>query len=417
MTKCRWISQNSCEKLTGNESGGGARPIGAVIAVGLAVALSLFGDQAMYVILPVRYTELGLSAVQVGILLSVNRWIRLLTNQIAERLLRGRAARPLFAAALLTGSLLTAGYAFAPSFLLLLFLRMAWGACWSIIRHTGVMVTIGIAGTGREGRLMGVYIGLVQVGFVAGNGLAGLFFDAAGFQTTFLLAAALSLAAVPMALVGRKRSQRSHSRPASTWRSPRGGMFSLTVRGFIVSLVGAGLIMSTLGYLLKAQFGESVPIGPVVLGIATVNGLLLAAQHVINGVGSPLFGGVIDKRGLLPAQYVGFGVAGISLLAAGLLHGSTLLVPLVLVFFVMSAVSRLAAEAQAAAAGPKAYASFATATDLGSAAGPMLGWIGIEVAQSGLVFWAGGGLFLAGAVVALIAARTGAGNPTPEAEQ
>ena len=172
------------------------RSIFGVVAVGSAVALSLFGDMAMYVILPVQYVELGLSALQVGVLLSANRWVRLITNHLAERMLHRYSGRVLFPMALLLGSLLTAAYSTQPAFAMLLLLRMAWVLCWSFIRHTGVMTTIGVAGPKRAGRLMGIYVGLIQAGFVAGTFAGGLLFDGRGFQSTFLIVAAISLAVV-----------------------------------------------------------------------------------------------------------------------------------------------------------------------------------------------------------------------------
>jgi len=55
--------------------------------VGGATAFSLLGDQALYAVLPVYLEPLGLSAIQVGVLLSANRWVRLLTNHLAHRIL------------------------------------------------------------------------------------------------------------------------------------------------------------------------------------------------------------------------------------------------------------------------------------------------------------------------------------------
>jgi len=402
----KMIENNSLNESSSDPRSGS---IFGVIGVGAAVALSLFGDMAMYVILPVQYAELGLSALQVGVLLSANRWVRLITNQVAERMRRRFSSRVLFPTALLVGSILTAAYATGPVFALLLLLRMAWGLCWSFIRHTGVMTTIEIAGSRRAGRLMGVYIGLVQVGFVAGTFVAGVLFDGGGFRTAFLVAAALSLAAVPTAVLSNRRSRITLRGPRVAGGQLTGAMLSLAIRGFIVTLVGAGLIMSTLGFLLRSHFGDTVSVGSLVIGVTTVNGMLLASQYLIKGVGSPLFGVMIDRHGLLRAQYLGFAAAGLSLLALAVFKSTSLLIPLMIVFFASAAVSRLAVESQAAVAGPRTYSSLATATDLGAAVGPILGWVGIELAQSGLVFWVGGGLFLVGALVALVT-RSAAGE-------
>lgn len=375
---------------------------GGVVTVGSAVALSLFGDMAMYVILPVQYVELGISAIQVGILLSANRWVRLITNRVAEKALHHFGGSLLFPSALLCGSLLAVAYSTAPTFVILLLLRMVWGLCWSFIRHTGVMTTIRIAGSQSAGRRMGIYVALLQAGFVAGTFAAGILFDATGFRTTFLLAAAMSLAALPPALLSGRRSAATdiHQREKQTPLVLVSVLLSL--RGFIVSLVGAGLVMSTLGYLLRSRFGDAISIGTAVIGITTVNGAMLAAQYVINGAGSPLFGVLIDRHGLSQSQVVAFAASGATLLAAGILQATPVLVPLVIVFFVSASVARLAVESQAALAGPRAYSGLATATDLGSAVGPVLGWVGIELAHSNLLFWVGSSLFFIGAILAIV---------------
>ena len=51
--------------------------IGSTALLGAATAFSLLGDQTLYSVLPVYYGDLGLSPMQVGLLLSANRWVRL----------------------------------------------------------------------------------------------------------------------------------------------------------------------------------------------------------------------------------------------------------------------------------------------------------------------------------------------------
>ena len=56
----------------------------SVVFIALATAFSLLGDQMLYSVLPTYYAELGLMPYQVGLILSVNRWVRLITNSLAE---------------------------------------------------------------------------------------------------------------------------------------------------------------------------------------------------------------------------------------------------------------------------------------------------------------------------------------------
>lgn len=376
------------------------------IGIALAVALSLFGDMAMYVILPVSFAEIGLTAIQVGILLSANRWIRLLTNRIAERTLRRVGAALPFLASLIGGSVIASLYALVPGFWILLILRVSWGVCWSFIRHTGVMTTVGVAGN-RPSRYLGIYLAFLQGGFVAGTFVAGLLFDSVGYRSALLIASALSLSALAPGVLGLRRSAAATGAPDSPLRLPlrkRGfaETASLSARGFTVSLVSAGLVMSTLGYLLKSRLGESTTIGGLSIGITTLTGAVLASRYVISGAGSPVFGILIDRVGVTRVQVISYLVAGGSLVASAFADTIGILLPFVILFFAGSAISRLAVESEAAQLGARAYSNIATSTDLGSALGPMLGWIGIEVTSSDLVYWAGGGLFLIGAVLAAI---------------
>ena len=386
----------------------------AVVSVGTAVALSLFGDMAMYVILPAQHTELGLSALQVGVLLSANRWVRLLTNRLAEVVVGRYGSSIPFALALLAGSLIAVGYAFTTAFIGLLALRMVWGLCWSFIRHTGVMTTARVSGPGRVGRLMGIYTSFVQAGFVAGTFAAGLFYDRGGISMAFLMAAAMSLAALPAAAIRPARGRGTVARlPASQRTAPRPTRADvvLTVRGFVVAFVGTGLVISTLGYLLRVTFGTEVSIGAASIGVTTLNGALLAAQYLINGIGSPFLGVAIDRHGDRVAQSVGLVASGATLLAVGLVAQTPIVIPLIVLFFMSSVISRISVEAQAASAGPRAYSRLATAMDFGAAAGPLLGWIGIELTRSDAVFWLGGGLYLAAALIGVFAASGKGDSP------
>ena len=111
------------------------RPSRTTVFTATATALSLLGDQALYALLPLYFQEIGLLPIQVGILLSANRWIRLLTNHLAERLAERFPVNLMLVLSLTLGALLSLAYAYFSSFLVLLVARCLWGLCWSFIRH------------------------------------------------------------------------------------------------------------------------------------------------------------------------------------------------------------------------------------------------------------------------------------------
>ena len=54
-------------------------PVGMALP-SLVLAIALIGDALIYVVLPLYHQEFGVSLAMVGVLLSLNRWIRLLAN-------------------------------------------------------------------------------------------------------------------------------------------------------------------------------------------------------------------------------------------------------------------------------------------------------------------------------------------------
>ena len=115
------------------------RPSRTTVFTATATALSLLGDQALYALLPLYFQEIRLLPIQVGILLSANRWIRLLTNHLAERLAERFPVNLMLVLSLTLGALLSLAYAYFSSFLVLLVARCLWGLCWSFISHISVM--------------------------------------------------------------------------------------------------------------------------------------------------------------------------------------------------------------------------------------------------------------------------------------
>jgi hypothetical protein len=70
----------------------------------------MLGDFLLYAILPSYCSHLGLAPLQVGILLSLNRWICLATNHMAEHCYRRYPSDLWLIFALSLGSLVAAMY-------------------------------------------------------------------------------------------------------------------------------------------------------------------------------------------------------------------------------------------------------------------------------------------------------------------
>jgi predicted MFS family arabinose efflux permease len=388
-----------------SESGKNTRP---VVLLALAVAFSLLGDISIYSILPVYREALGFGPIQVGLLLSANRWVRLLTNQLARAFLERHEVRVIVSTVLFLGALATLVYAAAPPFWIFLAARVLWGICWSFIRHTGVMTSISRGPRERAAGRLGVYDGVVQLGFIVGAAAGAFLFDVLGYGRVFALAAVVSLAGIPLAWSGF-RGITEPLRPAEPPGDDRGGradslvLSLMLVRSFILACVSVGLIISTLGFTLQERFGDSLQVGTVVLGITTVNGLLIASHFVVSSVGSPFIGRVVDALGRDRSEIVAFSTGALALLAAFRAAASPLLAFAVILFFVATVAGRLSLFSRAGVAGSARFAQLMNASDLGAAVGPIVGWVAIEQFGSPVaVFTLGAVLYGIAALSALI---------------
>jgi predicted MFS family arabinose efflux permease len=381
----------------------------SVIITGLAVAFSLFGDMTLYTVLPIHFTSLGLSPMQVGVLLSANRWVRIATNQLAERVVRHVRPVPTMVFALLAGAAVTAVYGLAPPFVFFLIARLVWGMCWSFLRQVGVMNAIGSSTKGKIGRMVGMYNGAVRIGFVLGNFAGGLVFDALGYRRVFLLMAACSLAGVIPAILGMRGKDRQRAIHIDSTLHSAGRLedWLIYARGFLIGAVGSGIMMSTLGHVLNERISSGLSVGTVVIGVATINGLLLALRHTFHIIGSPFLGTFIDRIGLTKTQFSLFALATLTLSAAYFPIPIGFVISMVVIFFLCETTLRLGLMVQAGIRGSKQYARLATAMDIGSAVGPVAGWTAVGLLfSSRSTFLIGASFYLLGTLLALMSKKS-----------
>jgi MFS family permease len=334
-----------------------------VLTIGAATAFSLLGDQALYAVLPVYYESLGITALQVGVLLSANRWIRLVTNDWAHRLGQGSAQKWFFLLAFALGVVTTAAYTLYSTFSILLVMRLAWGLAWSFIRHLGVQAILNDVPDERTGWTMGMYNGISRAGSVAGLLGGALLVDIFGFVNGILCLALFSLVSLPLAWAGHQgyrllESQHSGDAP-----------WTLLVAGFAVGIVGPGFVMSTLGAVLVDYISDDG-----MLSAATLTGGVLAVRYVMDSGAAPWLGSLTDTFGIRRAGISYFAVGGLALLLSVMDLPLFVFIAAILTFFVCGTGLQAGLAGRAGRLGSGAFARYVTAGDLGAATGPLLGW-------------------------------------------
>lgn len=359
----------------------------SVAFIGSATAFSLLGDQVLYAVLPVYYESLHLTPVQVGIVLSANRWIRLLTNELAHRVATPERERPLFLGAFALGTITTLAYALTTHFWLLLAARLAWGLAWSFIRHIGVQnIMSGVAGE-RVGRTMGMYNGFSRSGSVAGLLGGAVLVDLFGFSAGVMMLAVVSLVSLPLAVAGLRPEARINPSVALSGNVLPGALLAL---GFTLGAVGPGFVMGTLGASIVVYVGAGG-----LFSAATLTGLLLGIRYLLDTALAPWLGGATDRYGVRRASMVYLCIGGLALVMASMRPPLAVFMVAIIVFFVCGTGLQAGVAGTASRQGSAAFARYVTASDFGSACGPLLGWLVVAwLSDPGLSLGLGGILYL-----------------------
>jgi MFS family permease len=321
------------------------------------------GDVVLYVVLPLYAAAFGLDALSVGLLLSVNRVVRILGYGWVSPLARRYGAKALTATACLAAAVSTLGYGLLDGFILLFAARVLWGGAWGVIN---LMMHAYAYGDGRNaGRRVGLSRAISSVGAFLALVSIGPLCLSVGPHQAFTIYGLLGLAAFPLALA----LSPTVAAPSEV-RAPRRWIPSdLNILFFVLALAADGVLGATVSLLLSAYMSAA----SAIVGAS----LLLAFQRLAHIVLALFSGPVADRVGagrlLLPCSLV---VAlGLGAIALGHVYVGTIIV------IVSRALLTTVSPVLAAQRSPDrigALASFATWSDVGLAAGAFLGTVGIS---------------------------------------
>ncbi len=370
-----------------------------LLPLGAAVALSLTGDSTLYAVLPNQAEVVGVSLGTVGVLLGVNRLVRIPANPLAGILNDRLGRRRLFLLGLSLGILSTLAYGFVRGFWPMLAARLLWGTAWALINVGGYTMILDRSSREDRGRLTGFYQMFYLLGLTFSPLVGGALTDALGFRPAVAVCAGLS--AVGLAVAAMALPETGPERPAARSK-PAGVRLAfgqlLTLRHseprvllaaglyFAVFFVSSGVLMSTIGLYLDQRWAGGLTVGGVSVGVASMAGGMLALRSLLGIAAGPVAGTLSDRlRSRWPV--VGFslvlGLVGFGLLAAG---GGVPSVAAGVALVALGSgglIAALAAVVGDLAAGSRQgmiMGILATAGDAGSAAGPLLAY-GLAVAM------------------------------------
>ncbi|MGM3389373.1 MFS transporter [Stutzerimonas stutzeri] len=379
-----------------------------VVIVALVTALCLTGDSMLYIALPIYWREAGLDALwQVGVLLAVNRFIRLPFNPLIGALYARISLKAGLLVAVMLGVVTTAGYALASGFVAWLVLRALWGVAWSFFRIGGLSAVVYCAADDQRGRAMGLYNGLYRLGSLVGMLVGGLMVPVFGLPALALAFGAVALLGFPLLLFGfhppaghqpLPSQGASRSTAAALPRHWRRIVFN----GFSIALLVQGVLAATLSALIAHLYGAEIALFGVLFGVTALSGLLQAARWSwetwLGGRIGSLSDGPQGRLPLLVAAQASMALA-FGCLVLNLPLGLWLLLCL-LVMVLCTALTTLgdALAADAARQGDvvRSMTRYSIGQDLGAALGPPLAFLLLTVPGGFAWLYGGGALLLAG---------------------
>ncbi len=376
-----------------------------VCLTAIILAISVMGDSMLYGVLPSHLGEFGLTAgFGAGLILSVNRWIRLVSNTWAAKIFTRFGLRKPFYFSVVLAITSTAAYGIFDGFWPLFLSRIAWGICFSIQLVSLYMVVL------REneqyrGRLMGLYNAIFRSGSLIAVLVGGVLVDLIGIRLSFLIISSIMILCFPIIpriyesdaypALETKKPERSSSLPIggytftlwSLLTGSRGGqrsrLLAIHYTRFTNSFAISGLVTATIGLLLKERIGESLNLDGFVLGVATLTGIVLATSWAGEVGLSTYFGGISDKFGrrsvlliCLPVVILGTAIL--------IIENAFVIVIVVPIVFAATTASKITLDASAGdlALDPdksEVMSRYATWTDLGAASGPIAGYALLSV--------------------------------------
>jgi len=360
------------------------RPADVLFPLGLGTALSLMGDATLYTVLPTHASDAGITVASVGIILGVNRAIRLLSNGPAGLAYDRYRRRPIFIPALFLGALSTAMYATGHSFWPLFAGRLLWGLAWSGIWVGGATMILDVTVADDRGRWTGLY----QTWFFLGSGLGslsgGFLTDRVGYAATMWAGAAVTALGALVALITlpethnlrRPESAATAGRPAAvTALRLNGRLWAAVILQGMNRFVFSGVMSATIALLVQEQLKNPSPL----LGVATLTGIVMAGRTFVSMSAAPLCGTASDllkSRWLVTAAAVAAGLVGVLLMAQANAIG--LLAGIILTSIASGGIqvmtTTLTGDLVSHAQRGRAIGLLHTSGDFGSAVGPMIAY-------------------------------------------
>jgi MFS family permease len=263
-------------------SRGGDAPVGMALP-GLVIAVASIGDTLLYAVLPLYHQDFGVSLAMVGVLLSLNRWIRLLANSAVAAIGERVGPHALMVVAAVGSAVSTTLYGLAENEAVQVAARMLWGVSFAALNLSTLAYAVSDrVNAGKRVGTSRAALGVVQAMSLVGGAWIVLH---AGPRTVFLIYGGLTLVSLGAALLLPRLPREVADKRGFRLPVPH----RLEIWGFMLGFASDGVFLLTLAFLMKDSITSVAPV------MATA--LLLALRWLVEITTGPLGGWVGDRFG------------------------------------------------------------------------------------------------------------------------
>ncbi len=349
---------------------------GALLASGV-MAFSGIGDALLYPVLPIYGDSMGFSMFFIGLLLSVNRFVRILANTFIANVVNRLGMKKVLIGSSIAAALTTALYGLQSAAIVFLVARIAWGLSYSGLKISTLNYAAGA--TGKSGLAFGMSTGIKTLGVLFALYVGPTFIEFFGITNGFLAISIVSAIGIVLACMLPGEDKRLSEVRVQTRKTFAPNSINLLV--FILSITIDGILVVVLASLLRGAYFDT---GSLLAGIAFY--LLLKRLSVL---GLSFIGGFMTFS-VSPMRLfqvgVGFCIVGILMIGIGFTITGIVLAflfnALVITFSPLIAIQKQTEDQSSL----QAISGVSTWWDLGAALGAFLGIYLIELVGSEYLF-------------------------------
>jgi MFS transporter, DHA1 family, multidrug resistance protein len=261
--------------------------IKAAVFASLALAFAGFGDAFLYAFLPVNHSLVGVPAVWVGVLLSINRFVRIISNGIMVHLFDRYGLRLVMIGGAALAIVSTLGYAFSSEIFLWIILRISWGLSFSALR----VGTLGYAiQNPQPGFALGIARSLQEAGPMLSLSISPFLLNYLDARNILL---ALGIASFPAFIFAWKLPVKVIRSSALTSGVKLKFPSTLNLITFVSAILIDGVLIIVLG-ILFLESGVNMSL----ITAASLAAFYLAYRRICLVILSPFSGWIADRVGL-----------------------------------------------------------------------------------------------------------------------